>query len=82
MATKDSIALEFGALAPPLLDQLTQAGHGAVAVETVRHWQKDANALCRLRIRCLITESAARNGQRKLGRQIANALLAERDRRG
>jgi hypothetical protein len=63
--------IEMGALAPRLQDQLK----GLVAEIELVHFDKDADAITRLLIRDMITETTAWRARQKLMRQITKKLL-------
>lgn len=63
--------LHFGALAPPLAEQL--AGFDLDA-EKVDLWQQDADAITRLGVRGVITDGEAKSAYQRLGRQIEHEI--------
>lgn len=67
---REVLELDFGALVPSIADQLAAKGMKA-ARNDLKHWQADANAITRLSIRGLISDSAARAARQKLTRKIA-----------
>ena len=67
------IRLRFGALAPALLQQLTEQGLTADA-ETIACWQKDADAICWCRIRGLVAESITKRAEHRLAKRILHRV--------
>lgn len=63
------LSLHFGAFVQPLKQQLRDAKVKAPA-GSVSAWQQDADAITRLVIRGLLTDSAAQAARRKLLRTI------------
>ena len=63
--------LHFGALAPPLKSQLADFDLPSLEIE---HWQKDADAIVRLRVRGLIPAKVADSAYLKIMRQINKAI--------
>jgi len=61
--SKQKISLSFGATAPPLSEQLNNFGFGEKKLE---RWQKDADAITRLSVRELITETEAKKARKRL----------------
>lgn len=74
MSEPKRLELEFGALAPRLSKQLAGRGLQSDAVE---HWQKDADAICRLGIRGFIPDAAKRRAYQRLVNEIAKSLSRE-----
>ena len=67
--SKVVLGLHFGALVPNIGQQLFDVGivpNGA----SLKHWQKDADAIVRLNIRGLLTDSAVHVARQKLMKQI------------
>lgn len=61
----------FGALAEPIIEQLRRQGfvaHYGVQADT---WQKDADAITRLAVRGLISETTASSARRRLTKTIS-----------
>lgn len=65
--------LRFGALAPPLIRQITEQGMTASS-EAIVLWQKDADALCRVRIRGFIAPAVVARGEKRLARLILQSI--------
>ena len=63
------LQIDFGAMAPKISEQITVAGLTADK-DGIAHCQKDADALTRLAVRGLLSDSAIRNGRKKLMRHI------------
>ncbi len=80
-----NLELNFGALSAPLQQQLRSQGLAVLDADAERleHLQRDADALVRLVIRDVITDSAAANARRKLIKQacalkMTHVMPAER----
>lgn len=65
-----SIDIAFGALCPPLSEQLPA---GVIPVETLDHLQRDADAITRLAVRGLLTAVQVHAARSKLVEKIAAA---------
>jgi len=63
------LAINFGALPPPIKEQLRQQGLKAKAKD-IWHWQRDADAITRCVIRGLISDSTAHAARRRVIRKI------------
>jgi len=69
--------IDIGALAPPLIEQLERQGlevkapGGKTKGELIMHWQRDLDALVRLYVRGLVTDSEKIKVARRLLKQIA-----------
>ena len=63
------IGIEFGALAPKIAVQITNAGYSANE-DGIAHCQKDADALTRLAVRGLLPDNVTHNGRKKLMKHI------------
>lgn len=61
--------IEFGALAPSLMVQL----RGFFPVVILRLFSRDANAITRLRVRGLITDSEAARARKRLVKRIEDS---------
>ena len=64
------LELTFGAMAPTILAQLARQGVQPNEVGVVSHWQRDADAIARLKIRGLISDSQARQARQRLLKNI------------
>lgn len=69
----DTFAVHLGALAKPLLEQLSAVPH-QLRAETILHWQKDADAITRCAVQGFITSATAERARRKLVQRIAKGL--------
>lgn len=67
--------IEFGALAPPLAEQLKDAGIGVVKWAI---FQKDADAITRLRVRGVMSDLEAHKARTRLIKAIGKALSVPR----
>lgn len=65
-----SVDISFGALCPPLADQLPA---GTIPAETLDHLQRDADAITRLAVRGLLTDAQIHAARSKLVKKIASA---------
>ena len=67
-----NLELNFGALSAPLVQQLRSQGLAVLEGDSDRldHLQKDADALVRLVIRDVLTDSAAATARRKLIKRV------------
>jgi hypothetical protein len=63
--------ISFGALAPALSEQLADSG---LTTEQLEHFDKDADAILRLRIRGYLTDSAYLSAFKKLMKAIERKL--------
>ena len=61
----------FGALSPPMHEQLAQYGLRAKTVEII---QEDANAITRLSVRGILTWSEADRARKRLMKEITRAI--------
>lgn len=77
MANK-TLGISFGALSDKLNVQLKRQEF-KFKKEDVEHFEKDIDALNRLRIRGYLTDSATDNATKKLYRKIENHILKEND---
>lgn len=66
-----ALAIEFGALAPPLSEQLAALG---IDDETIEHWQRDADAISRLSIRDVLTTREARVARERLWKRMRRVI--------
>jgi hypothetical protein len=79
-----AIEIVFGAMAPPILDQLRAQGIRASILSSVDalQFQKDADAVVRLAVRGILPENAKRAAHRRiLRRMIAEIEAAAREAR-
>ena len=65
------ISLHFGAMAAPLSEQLQGCD---IDTNDLNHFQKDADAIVRLAVRGLITDSTKTSAHRKLIKNIARSI--------
>jgi hypothetical protein len=63
----------MGALSDPRLKQITQQGYDAPA-KTIEQWQYDADAICRLRIRGVLTDTEAHKANKRLFGMISKGV--------
>jgi hypothetical protein len=73
----DRLSLRFGVFAPPLRDQLREAG---LRVESgaLDHFQRDAAAIDRLAVRDVLTDAATTRARKRL----LKAITAAAEKRG
>lgn len=69
MKTPQQLTLHFGAVAPPIKSQLKKQGY-KFNEETVKHFQKDADAFSRLYIRKFISLEQANKMRDRLHTNI------------
>lgn len=69
-----TLGLVFGALAPPLAEQLTAAGVPSENVPDMEHHQKDADAIARLSIRGLMSDAEKDRARNRLLKAIIRDL--------
>ena len=65
-----NVEISFGAMSPPLVQQLQRQGLVARDNNQLEHLQLDVDALTRLVIRDVLTDSAATSVRRKLLKRI------------
>lgn len=66
-----TISLHFGALAPTLKEQLKEH---VIDDTDLKHFQRDADAITRLAVRGLITDSTKMRAHKVLMRNIVRAI--------
>ena len=67
----DKIQVLTGGMAPPLAEQL------GVEPEKIEHFQKDMDALVRLRVRGIIPDDTAHRGETKVLNQMVKELTGK-----
>lgn len=67
------IGIRFGAMAPSIKEQIKEQGFKIDPTDCA-HLQKDAEAITRLRIRGLLTDSACKSAHDKLFKKITSSL--------
>ena len=70
------LSIEFGAIVDDIGKQLADQGLTLTVTDTALH-QKHADAITRLKIHGLISDSAAEAARKKLLKQIAKAVYVE-----
>jgi len=68
-----TLILEFGCLCNPLKAQLRKQGI-TLDVDTIKHFQQDADAISRLSIRSIITDAEAMKARGRLVKIIARQI--------
>jgi len=68
-----TIGIHFGALCPSIAEQLIEQGVVTIP-DDINHFQEDADAVTRLVIRGLITDSQASAARRKLLKKIVREV--------
>lgn len=69
----NKFAISMGAFADPILKQITGQGYEAKA-HLIAQWQDDANAVCRLRIRGVLTAAEAHKANERLFAAISKGV--------
>jgi hypothetical protein len=72
-----NLGIEFGACAPPLEDQIKSAGRIINGKDLLEHCQKDADAVTRLLIRGLISQSTGKAARMKILKNIGECVLGD-----
>lgn len=70
--------LRFGALAKPLKEQLSVAGVTANST-SIRHWQRDHDAIVRLSVRGYFTEAQRKAAWTRLAKSIQKEVRSSDD---
>ena len=77
VTSEQSFRIEFGAFAPPLREQLIAAGYTTKDVKASKdltHCQFDADAVSRLSVRGIITQSSADSARKKIVKKIGSLI--------
>ena len=69
----NKFAISMGAFADPILKQITSQGYEAKA-HLIAQWQDDVNAVCRLRIRGVLTDTEAHKANKRLFAVISKGV--------
>jgi hypothetical protein len=69
----NTLKLRFGAMSPTIKQQLKEQGYKMDATDCV-HFQKDAEAITRLRIRGMLNDSQCKSAHDKLFKNITKSL--------
>lgn len=75
------IGLQFGALAPPLDEQLVEQGIAA-GVRNLRQLQQDADAVSRLAVRQILTEAEADKARQRIIKRVGKLLSGKEEGNG
>ena len=70
-------SLSFGALTPPLAEQLKSQRLKAKDPKMLEHWQKDGDALTRICMRGLITDGECHRARKRLMKKITPNVIPE-----
>jgi hypothetical protein len=73
MLKKERLGITFGAMADPLRKQLEMTG---IDAGTINHFQRDADAIVRLNVRSLLTDSETRKARLRVVKKFAAELRA------
>ena len=75
---KGEIEIEFGGLAPPILDQLREQGVKASVLSSVDalNLQKDADAILRLAVRGILPSAEVHKARKRLFNRMAREISA------
>lgn len=69
----NTLNLRFGAMSPTIKQQLNEQGYKIDNTDCV-HFQKDAEAITRLRIRGMLNDSQCKSATDKLFKKISQSL--------
>lgn len=69
----NKFAISMGAFADPILKQITDQGYEAKA-SLIAAWQQDADAVCRLRVRGVLTDTEAHKANKRLFAAISKGI--------
>jgi hypothetical protein len=69
----NKFAISMGAFADPILKQITSQGYEAKA-SLIASWQGDSDAVCRLRIRGVLTDTEAHKANKRLFAAISKGV--------
>lgn len=69
----EKFSISFGALSESLLKQIDQQNHTAPS-GLIAAWQKDADSICRLRIRGIMTDAEAHKAKKRLFKDICKGI--------
>lgn len=72
------LLLEFGAMAPDISQQLAYQGLTAKA-RAIAHWQKDADAITRLSVRGMLSDSEKSKARRRLLKTILRVASTRKE---
>ena len=75
METNKPLTIQFGALAPPLVDQLRAFNVQAIP-NTINHYQRMADALVLLRVSKIISEYEAHKARARITKKIERLVRA------
>ena len=75
MATNKPLTIQFGALAPPLVDQLRAFNVQAIP-DTINHYQRIADAVVLLRVSKIISESEAHKARVRITKKLRKDIKA------
>lgn len=71
--------ISMGVFADPILKQITDQGYEAKA-GLIAQWQQDADAICRLRIRGVLTDIEAHKANKRLFDAISKGVKRGKNR--
>lgn len=73
------LGIAFGGMAKPIREQLRDQGMTA-AKQLLDQWERDAGAITRLAIRCVLSESEVSRARRRLLKDILHGTVPTPDR--
>lgn len=71
--SQETIGIHFGALSPSVWEQLSEQGFTADEKD-LKHWDQDAQAITRLHLRGMLTDSQKQAAQKKLFNRIKKGV--------
>ena len=75
MATNKPLTIQFGALAPPLVEQLMAFGYQEIP-ETINHYQRMADALVLLRVSKILSEAETHKARVRITKKLERLVGA------
>lgn len=70
----------FGAMSKPLAEQIKDQGLTVVSTFKLRHLQRDADAITRLQVRGILSQTATHAARKKLHKAIAAIIKPTRSK--
>ena len=75
METNKPLTIQFGALAPPLVEQLMAFGYQEIP-ETINHYQRMADALVLLRVSKILSEAETHKARVRITKKLGKTVKA------